>query len=72
MLQTPGGGRRAKRTIRDIGWEGNWDASVLTTGLWGAKLQQERAREKRAQADARQTLKEHVQDFAMQLSSSMA
>ncbi|XP_012668146.1 THAP domain-containing protein 7 isoform X1 [Otolemur garnettii] len=36
------------------------------------KLQQERAREKRAQADARQTLKEHVQDFAMQLSSSMA
>ncbi|KAM6156312.1 THAP domain-containing protein 7 [Rhynchocyon petersi] len=31
------------------------------------KLQQERAREKRAQADARQTLKEHVQDFAMQL-----
>nr|KAF6404258.1 THAP domain containing 7 [Molossus molossus] len=35
------------------------------------KLQQERAREKRAQADARQTLKEHVQDFAMQLSSSM-
>ncbi|XP_035562167.1 THAP domain-containing protein 7 isoform X3 [Canis lupus baileyi] len=37
-----------------------------------SKLQQERAREKRAQADARQTLKEHVQDFAMQLSSSMA
>ncbi|XP_038944004.1 THAP domain-containing protein 7 isoform X6 [Rattus norvegicus] len=36
------------------------------------KLQQERAREKRAQADARQTLKDHVQDFAMQLSSSMA
>lgn len=36
------------------------------------KLQQERAREKRAQADARQTLKEHVQDFAMQLSNSMA
>uniref|UniRef100_A0A8C5JU12 THAP-type domain-containing protein n=1 Tax=Jaculus jaculus TaxID=51337 RepID=A0A8C5JU12_JACJA len=36
------------------------------------KLQQKRAREKRAQADARQTLKEHVQDFAMQLSSSMA
>ncbi|XP_012514816.1 PREDICTED: THAP domain-containing protein 7 isoform X2 [Propithecus coquereli] len=36
------------------------------------KLQQERAQEKRAQADARQTLKEHVQDFAMQLSSSMA
>lgn len=36
------------------------------------KLQQERAREKRAQAEARQTLKEHVQDFAMQLSSSMA
>lgn len=36
------------------------------------KLQQERAREKRAQADARQTLKEHVHDFAMQLSSSMA
>ncbi|XP_066221527.1 THAP domain-containing protein 7 isoform X1 [Saccopteryx leptura] len=35
------------------------------------KLQQERAREKRAQADARQTLKDHVQDFAMQLSSSM-
>ncbi|KAJ1074200.1 hypothetical protein K5549_019843, partial [Capra hircus] len=31
-----------------------------------------RAREKRAQADARQTLKEHVQDFAMQLSNSMA
>ena len=37
-----------------------------------SKLQQERAREKRAQADARQTLKEHVQDFAMQLSNSMA
>ncbi|XP_037679376.1 THAP domain-containing protein 7 isoform X3 [Choloepus didactylus] len=36
------------------------------------KLQQELAREKRAQADARQTLKEHVQDFAMQLSGSMA
>ncbi|XP_062038028.1 THAP domain-containing protein 7 isoform X1 [Lepus europaeus] len=36
------------------------------------KLQQERAREKRAQADARQTLKDHVQDFAMQLGSSMA
>lgn len=36
------------------------------------KLQQERAREKRAQADARQTLKDHVQDFAMQLSNSMA
>ncbi|XP_006894634.1 PREDICTED: THAP domain-containing protein 7 [Elephantulus edwardii] len=33
------------------------------------KLQQERAREKRAQADARQTLKAHVQDFAMQLGS---
>lgn len=36
------------------------------------KLQQERAREKRAQADVRQTLKDHVQDFAMQLSNSMA
>ncbi|KAK2497965.1 hypothetical protein MC885_019608 [Smutsia gigantea] len=36
------------------------------------KLQQERAREKRAPADARQTLKEHVQDFAMQLSRGMA
>ncbi|XP_006875873.1 PREDICTED: THAP domain-containing protein 7 [Chrysochloris asiatica] len=36
------------------------------------KLQQERAREKRAQADACQTLKEHVQDFAKQLGSSVA
>lgn len=42
-LQTPVGGRRAKRAIGDMGWEGNWEASVLTRGLWGAKLQQEQA-----------------------------
>ena len=38
-----GGGRRAKHTAGDVGWEGNGAARVLTTGLWGAKLQQEGA-----------------------------